>query len=262
MDPVSHSLIDATLAQSGLKRRTALGTATLLIGATPPTSTWLPTSGVGERALAFRRGLTHGILAVFCLPVALAGVLWLWDRGMRRRGRQDSEPAPFSAARPPFRAGGRPHPLLDYLSVYGVRLLAPFSPRWLYGDALFIVDPSLCDSWLSGCWLARRNRRWAAASLVTAASHAVTLGASGAVARSLVRDSLLHEGRFSPRRAMAAPLAVTPFRRYVVVEERWELPRRDVRLDPAATGGPHAPPIYNRERERCLQGGGGSERGL
>ena len=35
------------------------------------------------------------------------------------------------------------HPFLDWLNTYGVRLLMPFSERWFYGDALFIVDPFL-----------------------------------------------------------------------------------------------------------------------
>ena len=35
------------------------------------------------------------------------------------------------------------HPFLDWLNNYGVRLLMPFSGRWFYGDALFIVDPFL-----------------------------------------------------------------------------------------------------------------------
>ena len=38
------------------------------------------------------------------------------------------------------------HPVLDWLNNYGIRLLMPFSPRWFYGDAVFIIDP-----WL---WLA------------------------------------------------------------------------------------------------------------
>jgi inner membrane protein len=33
------------------------------------------------------------------------------------------------------------HPALDWLNSYGIRLLMPFSGRWFYGDAAFIVDP-------------------------------------------------------------------------------------------------------------------------
>ncbi len=35
---------------------------------------------------------------------------------------------------------------MDWLNSYGVRLLMPFSNRWFYGDALYIVDPvPVCD---------------------------------------------------------------------------------------------------------------------
>jgi len=32
------------------------------------------------------------------------------------------------------------HPAMDWLNVYGIRLLEPFSHRWFYGDTLFIID--------------------------------------------------------------------------------------------------------------------------
>ncbi len=38
-------------------------------------------------------------------------------------------------------AGVLSHVFLDFLNSYGVRLLMPFSDRWFYGDALYIVDP-------------------------------------------------------------------------------------------------------------------------
>jgi inner membrane protein len=33
------------------------------------------------------------------------------------------------------------HPALDWLNNYGLRWLMPFSGRWFYGDALFVIDP-------------------------------------------------------------------------------------------------------------------------
>lgn len=219
MDPVSHTLAGAAFAQTGLKRRTALGTATLLIGANLPDVDVTAYLWGGETALAFRRGLTHGILAVLLLPVALAGLVWLWDRMVRSRRHPHSEPAIFRQLLLLSALAVISHPVLDYLNIYGIRLLAPFSGRWFYGDALFIVDPWLWLILATGCWLARSTRRWAAVSLVVAASYAVVLGASGVVARALVRDSLRRDGQ-PPLRVMAAPLPVTPFRRYIVLERR------------------------------------------
>lgn len=244
MDPVSHTLAGTALAQTGLKRRTALGTTTLLIGANLPDVDVAAYLWSGETALAFRRGLTHGILAALLLPVALAGLVWLWDRSVRRRLRPDSDPAVFRQLLLLSALAILSHPVLDYLNVYGIRLLAPFSGRWYYGDALFIVDPWLWAILAAGCWLARRTRRWATVSLVVAASYVVILGVSGVAARRLVRDSLRRDGQPSPR-VMAAPLAVTPFRRYVVVEEGdggyrvgmldW-IPRPRVELTPLPDG--------------------------
>lgn len=111
----------------------------------------------GDAALYFRRGHSHGILAMIVLPLLLAGSVWLWHR-WRSGGH--------SAMSPPFRFGWIivlaflavwSHPLLDWLNTYGVRFLMPFDGSWYYGDTLFIIDP-----WL---WLL------AAAAVVLARSH-------------------------------------------------------------------------------------------
>ena len=48
---------------------------------------------------------------------------------------------------------------MDFTNSYGVRLLMPFSERWFYGDALYIVDPWLYSLLGVGWWLARSTRR-------------------------------------------------------------------------------------------------------
>ena len=40
---------------------------------------------------------------------------------------------------------------------YGIRLLEPFSPRWFYGDTLFIIDAVLWTVLPLGIWLSRRR---------------------------------------------------------------------------------------------------------
>ena len=49
------------------------------------------------------------------------------------------------------------HVALDLLNNYGVRLLMPFSNRWFYGDAVFIIDPWLWLTLGAGIWLTRRR---------------------------------------------------------------------------------------------------------
>ena len=142
MDPLAHTLFGATLAESGLKRRSRYATATLVIGANLPDIDAIANIWGADFALHNRRGITHGVLAMVLLPLLLAGAVWLWHR-WRARG-----PAPANA--PPFSPGAivalafvsvLSHPALDWLNTYGVRFLMPFDGRWFYGDTLFIVDP-------------------------------------------------------------------------------------------------------------------------
>ena len=142
MDPICHTLVGANLAETGLKSRTALGTATLVIAANAPDIDVFSYSGGPYAALACRRGVTHGVLAWIVLPVVITGLILVWDRLVRRRGRR-TPPHPvlpkqiFLLAL----AGVLTHPVLDLLNTYGIRLLMPFSGHWFYGDTLFIADP-------------------------------------------------------------------------------------------------------------------------
>ena len=142
MDPLAHTLAGASLAQSGLKRLTPLATATLVIGANLPDADILAGAWGADVSLLLRRGCTHGALAMLVWPPVLAGVMLLVDR-LRRRFRPGAEPASVRAIIALSVLGVWSHPALDWLNTYGVRLLMPFSERWFYGDALFIIDPWL-----------------------------------------------------------------------------------------------------------------------
>lgn len=95
-----------------------------------------------DAALYFRRGLSHGILAMLVLPVLLTGTIWLWQR-WRGGGSAQHADTPFRPGAILILAflGVWSHPLLDWLNTYGVRLLMPFDGTWFYGDTLFIIDP-------------------------------------------------------------------------------------------------------------------------
>src|SRR3712207_3120191 len=70
----------AALAEAGLKRRTALGAATLMIGANFPDLDVLAVP-LGH-SVDFRRGWTHGVLALVVLPFVLTGMMLAWDRAV------------------------------------------------------------------------------------------------------------------------------------------------------------------------------------
>ena len=218
MDPVTHTLVGATLAQTGLKRRTALGTATLLIGANIPDVDVLAYFWGGETALWFRRGVTHGVLALIVLPFILTGLMILWDRTVRRR-RRGGLPAVAPGQLLLLAAIGiASHPLLDFMNSYGMRFLAPFSYRWFYGDALFIVDPWVWAALAVGFWTARRGTSGPKLALLATSIYVVVMAASNVVAREIVERSIARSGA-GAERLMVAPLAVTPFTRWVVVED-------------------------------------------
>ena len=143
MDNLTHSLIGALIGQTGLKKPSGLGMPTLIIAANIPDIDaacflWLE----GTEHLGFRRGITHGPLAMLLLPLLLTAAMVGFDRWQTRRGKR---PATRASVRfgPLFLLaliGTLSHPAFDWLNNYGVRLLEPFSSRWSYGDSIFIID--------------------------------------------------------------------------------------------------------------------------
>ena len=231
MDPVTHTLVGAALGEGGLKRRTPLGMATLLIGANLP-DVDVASYVLGPTfALTFRRGWTHGVLALAVLPFVLTGLMLLWDARIRR-ARDPT--APRAVPRELFVLSAiavATHPLLDYLNVYGMRFLMPFNDRWFYGDTLFIVDPWVWAMLASGVFLARRRRgsspsdggrvldgagRPARMALVAVAVYVGAMAGSMLLGRATVARALATDAP-GARQIMVAPVALNPFRRYVVI---------------------------------------------
>ena len=162
MDNLTHSLVGALIGQAGLKRKTGLAMPALIIGANIPDVDaaclfWLD----GVEHLAFRRGITHGPIAWVVLPLLLAGALWWFDRWQGKRGTR-----PEGRIRVNFGwlfalafIGCLTHPALDWLNVYGIRLLEPFSSRWFYGDTLFIIDVWLWALMGFATWFSLRREK-------------------------------------------------------------------------------------------------------
>lgn len=160
MDNLTHSLIGAVIGQAGLKRKTGLAMPALVIGANIPD---IDATCViyGTQSLAMRRGLTHGPIAWVLLPLVLAGLLHGWDRWQARRGKRPDGrlPVHFGWLYLLSLIGCLTHPAMDWMNNYGVRLLAPFSQRWFYGDVLFIIDVWILAMLIAGVWLSRRRER-------------------------------------------------------------------------------------------------------
>jgi len=223
--------VGAGLARSGLARRTALGTATLLIGANLPDVDVLAYVDGPGADLAFRRGWTHGIPALIVLPFLLTGALLLLNRGIRRAGRAGlpsgvvpHEILLLSAV------SILTHPILDTLNTYGVRWLMPFAGRWFYGDTLFIVDPWLWLVLTMGLVLGRgrgrkrargfndRGTRPARVALGVAGAYVVGMAALGLAARTITQRELESDGGRIDQ-LMVGPRPLTPLVRQVVAAE-------------------------------------------
>ena len=140
MDPIAHSLVGASLSETPLKRLSVLASPTLVLAANAPDIDIVSAFVGRDLSLQFRRGWTHGVLAMAILPLLLAGLILLADRCIASVRRRPPK-ARFGPTLVLSYIGVWTHPILDWLNTYGVRLLMPFDGRWFYGDALFIIDP-------------------------------------------------------------------------------------------------------------------------
>ncbi len=226
MDNVCHTLAGAVLGQAGMKRVTPLAMATLLVGANlPDVDAVTYVFSDSPTSFAFRRGWTHGVLAMAVLPLALAGAMVAWDRFVRRRRHPEKIPARFTALLLVAFVAILSHPLLDFLNTYGVRFLYPFSKRWFYGDALFIVDPWVWIALAVGIgWTALRRRRRhahpetpARVALGATAVYVAAMLVSSAVGRGLVTRAADATG-LSAGRVIVSPLALDPLHRTASIE--------------------------------------------
>jgi len=215
MDPITHTLVGASLAATGLGERTRRAKTALIVGANLPDVDALAYFAGSDAALGLRRGWTHGIPALVVLPVFLVGCLWLLDR---LRGGRGSDPA--------FRPGRllaitylavATHLFLDFLNTYGIRLWMPFSDTWYYGDAAFIVDPWLWMVLGAGWLLGRRRAAWG--GLAVAAVYISFLLSLHEITEARVAAELQREGIDPVERLMVGPVPVDPFTWEVVASQ-------------------------------------------
>ena len=217
MDNVCHTLVGAALAETGLKRRTRLGAATLMIGANFP-DVDVATIPFG-RAIEMRRGWTHGVLALVVLPFVLTALMLAWDRSRRGRGGDGGQSVVPREVLLLAAISILTHPTLDWMNSYGLRWLMPFSGRWFYGDALFIIDPWLLLVLGAGVWASRRREgkrlahasRPARVAVAVAAGYVLAMLALHGIARTMAERELSESDR--ARRALhVMPSPADPLR--------------------------------------------------
>ena len=236
MDNLTHTLAGLALAEAGLKRTSRLATVTLVLAANlPDVDGLIYLFGRSTNGLVIRRGWTHGVLAMVLLPPILVAILLGWDRLCASKAGLRADRLLVLAA-----VGVWSHPLLDWLNTYGVRLLMPFSSRWFYGDALFIVDPWLWLTLLLGIVLSRRRGRAPLHAPMRAgrpAQRALALAvvyALGMALASRYGAGKVERGATPDRadRSLASPVFGNPLRREIVRELDGMYERGRLRLIP------------------------------
>jgi len=210
VDNICHTLVGAALAEAGLKRRTALGSATLMIAANFPDIDVIAVP-LGH-SLGFRRGITHGILALLLLPVVLTFLMIGWHRWRGRGERPDTRWLLALSA-----IGIVTHPVLDWMNTYGMRWLMPLDPTWFFGDALFIVDPWIWLTLGAGVWVSRRRGtlRPAKMALFAVGAYIAAMMELAGYARGAVKTALTTQG-LTPDTVVVEPLPANPFQRRVI----------------------------------------------
>ena len=186
MDPIAHSLVGASLSETPLKRLSVFASPILVLAANAPDIDIVSAIAGRDLSLQFRRGWTHGVLALAILPLLLTGLILLADRciaSIRHRPPR----AQFGPTLVLSYIGVWTHPVLDWLNTYGIRLLMPFDERWFYGDALFIIDPWV---WLlAGAAVVLANTKSAISQttwlILAIATTALVTGVAGVPATAL-----------------------------------------------------------------------------
>jgi inner membrane protein len=120
MDNVTHSLVGLMLG-----RVSGRNTTMMVVAANLPDIDIVSWAGGTLTYLEFHRGLAHSLIAA---PL-LALIPMLLFRGRNWQSYVACLVAVFS------------HLMLDWTNVYGIRLLLPFSARWLHLDITDVVDP-------------------------------------------------------------------------------------------------------------------------
>jgi inner membrane protein len=236
LEPVTHFLTGACMSRSGLNRKSALATLTMVLAAEAADLDVLWAFKGPIAALQHHRGITHTFLGAPFAAAATVGfvyLLYLW-RGPSGKPRilRSKLPVRWDYLYWLALIAALSHILLDYTTAYGIRMFAPFNWRWYSWDIVFIVEPVMLLALIAGLVLpslfglinqeigARskgpRGRAGAIFALVCVVliwgvrdyQHRRALNAMGA---------LLYQGAV-PVRMGAYPYWVNPFRWHGVVE--------------------------------------------
>jgi inner membrane protein len=171
LDSLSQAALGAAVGYAvGGKR---LGRAALAAGAIAGTIPDLDTYALlpfdAFALWTHHRGLSHSLFFGLVVGPALGWAVWRWKR-LRRPFEPAGEEDALADWVKIFTFGLVTHPLLDWFTIYGTQLLAPFSNARFALPGLGIIDPGYTLPLLIGigCVLARPQANWARLSVLAA----------------------------------------------------------------------------------------------
>ena len=137
MDPVTQAALGATVGQLGFQRQ--LGRRALfwgaLVGMLPDLDMLVKLFADPLAMFKYHRGLTHSILAGPIIGFVVGYCLWYF---LDKSKQADTKLAWIGLGVWAIVT----HPLLDYFTIYGTQLLAPFSDYRFYVPGVCVVDPA------------------------------------------------------------------------------------------------------------------------
>jgi membrane-bound metal-dependent hydrolase YbcI (DUF457 family) len=156
MEPVTHLLASATLAQAGLRRTTRLALPMAIVAGMAADADWLSAALGPQAYLAYHRTFAHSLLGLLVISAGVAGLFLLAGRSAvyRRFFAVDGEVRASDTVRLPGAlltcfAAGLLHVLLDTLNPHGVQLLWP-GAQWFALDLLPTIDPVVLATLVCG----------------------------------------------------------------------------------------------------------------
>jgi inner membrane protein len=224
MDNLTHSAIGLFLSRAGLNRLTPYATPILLLAANAPDVDVVTSAGGSLNYLHYHRHITHSWLMLPVLAVVSVALVRAFARKPVRWG-----PAILAAC-----IGLASHLLLDWTNIYGIRMLLPFSGRWLQLDTTNVIDIwiwAVCLLGIAGPFLARlvgseiasggakgkhHGRGFARFALLFVLLYTVSRGVVHARAVAALSSRMYEDA--PPVRVLASPDAVNPLAWRGVVE--------------------------------------------
>ena len=253
MDPVTHGLTGAVLAQAGLRQRYGYqATLATTAGALIPDIDVFWSPGGSVVALETHRGITHSFVGA--VGLALAVGLIVGRLGPEKRWRLLSGLALLGIV-----VG---HLFLDLITSYGIQLFLPCSPSRPALDLVFIIDPfltlQLLAALITGYAWRSRSALVGRVALGIVAGYLGLMSVNHLVAVSTL-DRIARTQGIVPRRVEALPEPFTPFRWRGFVEDGetyWQgivaLERGQADLV-AISKGPRNGPVARAEKVEAVQ---------